>query len=186
MIRALAILGLSFALLLTAAPFAASPLAAASLVPSQPKTLQFVLRDRDGAPHEAAEFARAQLTVLHFWASWCLPCREELPALAQLQSDLRVRGVRVVAVSLDRLGWDAIDRATKSLAVANLEMLHDLNREAAAALGIKGLPTTLILDHEGREIARMEGQGDWGSAALRRQLLDAGTGRAEPGPARPM
>jgi len=170
------LLGLGLALTL----FAASPVSAASLVPSEPKAVTFVLRDRDGAPHKAGEFAGAQLTVLHFWASWCLPCREELPALEKLQSDLSGQGVRVVAVSLDRLGWDAIDRATSDLGVAHLEMFHDRDREAAVALGIRGLPTTLILDHEGREIARMEGQGAWGSAELRRQLLDFRIDRAKP------
>ncbi|MCL2715030.1 MAG: TlpA family protein disulfide reductase [Alphaproteobacteria bacterium] len=171
MIRPLVILFL----LLTGAP-----LAAASLVPSDPKPVAFVLHDRDGVLHNSAEFARTPLTLLHFWASWCLPCREELPALAKLRSDLGGQGVRVVAVSLDRLGWDAIDRATRSLAVVNLELYHDLNREAATALAIKGLPTTLILDAEGREIARMEGQGDWGNASLRRQLLDFASRRREP------
>lgn len=143
---------------------------AANLVPSTPKQIEFVVRDRNRGAHGAWEF-RARLTVLHFWASWCLPCRDELPALAALQSDLGKDGVRVVAVSVDRLGWDVIDRTTEKLGVRELELYHDQDREAAIALGIEVLPTTVIVDAQGRDVARMRGQGDWADQAIRRELL---------------
>ena len=158
-----------FALILCALVASTSVLAA-NFVPSTSKQIEFVVRDRAGAAHAAPEF-RARLTLLHFWASWCLPCRDELPALAALQSDLRKQGVRVVAVSVDRLGWDAIDRTTEKLDVRELELFHDRDREAAIALGIEGLPTTIIIDAQGREVARMEGEGHWADQAVRRQLL---------------
>ena len=161
---------------LLCAVLAWTPAFAANFVPSTPKEVEFVVRDRDGVTHAAPEF-RARLTLLHFWASWCLPCRDELPALAALQSDLRKDGVRVVAVSVDRLGWDVIDRTTEKLDVHGLELFHDRDREAAAALGIRGLPTTVLVDGEGREVARMKGQGDWASDAVRRELLDLATPR---------
>ena len=147
---------------------------AANFVPSTPKQVEFVVRDREGGTHTAAEF-RARLTVLHFWASWCLPCRDELPALAALQSDLGKDGVSVIAVSIDRLGWDAIDRTTEKLAVSKLQLFHDRNREAALALGIEALPTTIVVDGQGREVARMQGQGDWANQAIRRELLSFAT-----------
>lgn len=143
---------------------------AADFVPSAPRQIEFVVRDRNG-DGRTAEQLRARLTVLHFWASWCGPCRVELPALAALQSDLGRDGVRVVAVSVDRLGWDAIDRTTDALGVRGLELYHDLNREAAVALGVETLPTTIVVDQQGREVARMRGQGEWADPALRRELL---------------
>lgn len=143
---------------------------AADFVPSAPKEIAYVVRDRNGDAHMAAQF-RARLTILHFWASWCVPCRVELPALAALQSDLGRDGVRVVAVSIDRLGWDAIDRTTSKLGVRDLELYHDRDREAAVALGVEALPTTILVDAQGREVARMRGQGEWGDPALRRELL---------------
>lgn len=147
-----------------------TPVVAANLVPSTPKQVEFVVRDRDGATHAATEF-RSRLTLLHFWASWCLPCREELPALAALQSDLGKQGVRVIAVSVDRLGWDVIDRTVEKLGVGGLQLFHDRDRAAVVALGVEALPTTIIIDGQGREVARMQGQGDWGSEAVRRELL---------------
>jgi thiol-disulfide isomerase/thioredoxin len=143
---------------------------AADFAPSTPRQIEFVVRDRNGDAHTAPEF-RARLTVLHFWASWCLPCRDELPALAALQSDFGRDGVRVVAVSVDRLGWDVIDRTTAKLGVRGLELYHDRDREATVALGIEALPTTIIVDADGREVARMRGQGEWGASKIRRDLL---------------
>ncbi|PDT90767.1 hypothetical protein CO669_07210 [Bradyrhizobium sp. Y36] len=147
-----------------------TPVRAADFVPSAPKEIDYVVRDRNGDGHAAAEFA-ARLTVLHFWASWCVPCRVELPALSALQSDLGREGVRVVAVSIDRLGWDAIDRTTSKLGVRDLELYHDRDREAAVALDVAALPTTILVDAQGREVARMRGQGEWTDPGLRRELL---------------
>lgn len=144
---------------------------AADFVTSTPTKIEFVVRDRSGDAHAASEL-RAQLTLLHFWASWCLPCRDELPALVALQSDLGRDGVRVAAISVDRLGWDVIDRTTEKLGVRGLELYHDRNREAAIALGVDALPTTILVDAQGREVARMRGQGEWADLKLRRRLLD--------------
>lgn len=144
--------------------------AAGDFTPTPPKPVGFSVRDRDGVVHEGAEF-RARLTLLHFWASWCLPCREELPALARLQSDMAKDGVRVVAVSVDRLGWNAIDRTIKELDVGGLDIFLDLNREAAIGLGVEGLPSTVVIDGQGREIARLNGPGDWADQAVREQLV---------------
>lgn len=147
-----------------------TPAIAANFAPSTPKQIEFVVRDRDGGARTASEF-RSRLTVLHFWASWCLPCRDELPALVALQSDLGKEGVRVVAVSVDRLGWDVIDRTTEKLGVRELELYHDQDKEATVALGIEALPTTIIVDALGREVARMRGQGEWANREVRRELL---------------
>ena len=162
-----------FALILCAV-LVGTPAFAADFVLSTPKPIEFVVRDRDGAAHSAPEF-RARLTLIHFWASWCLPCREELPALAALQSDLGKDGVRVVAVSIDRLGWDVIDRTTEKLGVRDLQIFHDRDRRAVEALGIRGLPTTIAVDEQGREVARMQGQGDWANPAIRHELLEFAT-----------
>jgi thiol-disulfide isomerase/thioredoxin len=145
-------------------------LAAGKFEPSTPREIDFRIRDRGGGAHEAREFF-SRATLVHFWASWCLPCREELPALARLQADLRRDGVQVVTISLDRLGWDAIDRTVEKLGVSGLALFHDLNREAATALNVRGLPTTILVDAHGRETARLHGQGDWDDAALRRDIL---------------
>lgn len=143
--------------------------AAERFEPSSPQQIEFQVRDRDGVVHQAAEF-RARLTLVHFWATWCLPCREELPALVKLQADLAPDGVKIVAVSVDRLGWDAIDRTVDKLGVRGLAIFHDRDRETSMALHVRGLPTTIAVDAQGRELARLKGQGDWGDPALRTDI----------------
>ena len=149
---------------------AAGAATAAEFTPSTPAPMKFAVHDREGGLHQGEEF-RARVTLVHFWATWCLPCREELPALKLLQDDMRGDRVRVVAISIDRLGWPAIDRTVESLDVRDLNVFHDIDRQAAKVLAVDALPTTIIMDAEGREVARLRGQGDWREPALRRAIL---------------
>lgn len=136
---------------------------------SAPQPVSFVVRDRAGRVHEAAAFA-GRPAFAHFWASWCVGCREEFAALEALQRDLRDTGLRVAAISIDRLGWPVIDRTVEALGLTQVELYHDLNREAAQAMAIDRLPTTVVLDRSGREIARALGAIDWSAAATRDRL----------------
>ncbi len=156
-------------LVLALALAAAAPSLAAELVTSAPKSVAVTVQDRDGRELAPASLG-GRLTLVHFWASWCGTCRTEFPAIDALQRDMRAEGVRVAAVSLDRLGWPAIDRTVSALEIHEVTLLHDRNREAAAAFGVPGLPTTVVLDGQGREVARLIGAGDWQDEGLRAKL----------------
>ncbi len=149
--------------------FFALPAAAAEPVPSEPKAVEITLSDRDGKPKRLSE-VRGRVTLLHFWASWCASCRTEFPAIDALQRDLKADGLAVVTVSLDRMGWPVIDKTLSTLGIREVTVFHDGEREATRTLGVVGLPTTLLIDREGREIARWIGSGDWESPALRARL----------------
>ncbi|NLH82828.1 MAG: TlpA family protein disulfide reductase [Phyllobacteriaceae bacterium] len=159
--------------LLLAAPLTLLPslARAGDLVGETPTPIDFSVRDRDGRPIGPRDLA-ARLTLVHFWASWCGSCRVEFPALDAFQRDMGREGVKVAAVSLDRLGWDAIDRTVEKLAIRDLALFHDPNRDAARALGIVGLPTTVVMDADAREIGRITGQGAWDDAAFRDRLRE--------------
>ncbi|MBK9080957.1 MAG: TlpA family protein disulfide reductase [Rhizobiales bacterium] len=126
-------------------------------------------RDRDGAERRPADLG-GRLTLAHFWATWCGTCRTEFPALEDLQREMRADGLRVAAIALDRIGWPAIDRLTGELGVRETALFHDLNREATAAMGVAGLPTTVLIDAQGREVGRIVGEGAWSDPRLRAQL----------------
>ena len=145
------------------------PALAGDLVAVAPHAVTLAVQDRDGRDHGVAEIS-GKLTLVHFWASWCGSCRVEFPAIDALQRDLRGAGVKVAAVSLDRLGWPAIDKTVETLGVREVTLYHDRDREAARAAGVVGLPTTLVLDASGREIARITGAGDWSDPAFRARL----------------
>lgn len=157
-----ALAALALAFLITAAP-------AADFVKTGPSPVAARFHDREGREVKLDEVSGAP-TLLHFWASWCASCREEFPALDRLQRDLGKDGLKVVTVSIDRMGWPVIDKTIEKLQVRDALVFHDRNREAAMALKIEVLPTTLLLDAGGREVARLKGSGEWDDAALRGQI----------------
>ena len=148
---------------------AIGPAVAGDLVAVAPQLVSATVQDRDGRD-VAIGRSGGRLTLLHFWASWCGSCRTEFPAIDALQRDLRAEGVEVAAVSLDRLGWPAIDRTVESLGIREVSLFHDRDRAAARAAGVVGLPTTLVIDADGREVARIIGAGDWDDPAFRARL----------------
>jgi len=142
---------------------------AAELALRRAETPTIVLRDRDGGERRPVDLG-GRLTLAHFWATWCGTCRSEFPALDALQAEMRGEGVQVAAIALDRLGWPIIDRLTKELGVHEVALFHDVNRDAATAFAIRGLPTTVVLDAQGREVGRILGEGAWSDQKLRDQL----------------
>jgi thiol-disulfide isomerase/thioredoxin len=157
------------AALLALALLVATPAVAADLIESAPKPVTITVQDREGRDLAPASLG-GKLTLVHFWATWCGTCRTEFPAIDALQREMRGDGVRVAAVSLDRLGWPAIDRTVQALEIREVTLLHDRNREAAQNLAVPGLPTTVVLDGEGREVGRIVGAGEWQDEALREKL----------------
>ncbi|MGO9985474.1 MAG: TlpA family protein disulfide reductase [Rhodomicrobium sp.] len=118
---------------------------------------------------------RGKVVLLDFWATWCGPCREEFPAFDRLQAKLGGRGLAVVPVSVDLKGLPAVDAFYAKLQIEHLPKYVDDTRESAKALGLHGLPSTLVLDRQGREVTRVEGPAAWESApvtALLTRLLD--------------
>ena len=99
------------------------------------------------------------------WATWCVPCVAELPALAALARRLRGEGILVLPASSDRGGAAAVEAFYRGHAIEGLPVWLDPKGAAAQAWGARGIPTTLIIDRAGRERARAEGALDWASEA---------------------
>ena len=133
----------------------------------------FVLQDADGAEVRPAAF-QGQGVVLNFWATWCPPCVEEMPALERLHAALADDAIRVVAASQDRAGAAAVHPFYARNGITGLAVWLDARGAAGRAFGIPGLPTTVILDRQGQEVARLVGAAAWDAPAaagrLRRML----------------
>ena len=125
----------------------------------------------DGAARTLADYA-GQGVVLNLWATWCPPCVAEMPALDELARDLRAERVAVLALSSDRGGAAVVERFYKDRGIRDLSVLLDPRGDAARALGVRGLPTTLVIDRKGRERARVEGPADWAAPASVRAIRD--------------
>lgn len=123
------------------------------------------LVDAAGVVHGLAEFAGHGL-VVNLWATWCVPCVAELPALAALAGRVRGEGILVLPLSSDRGGAAVVEAFYRRHAIEGLLVWLDPKGAAAQAWHARGIPTTLIIDRAGRERARTEGAIDWASDAV--------------------
>ena len=148
-----------------------------------PKPLPgFGLVDAEGIRREIGFFA-GKGVVLNLWATWCAPCVEEMPALDRLAALLRAEGILVVPASSDRGGKAQVEPFYARTGVRNLGVWLDPGSAATRALGARGLPTTVLIDRQGRERGRLEGAASWDGEALLadvRRLCGDGAPVSEP------
>ncbi|PKP68945.1 MAG: hypothetical protein CVT82_12995 [Alphaproteobacteria bacterium HGW-Alphaproteobacteria-4] len=124
---------------------------------------EVVLLDETGAERGLAEW-RGKVLVVNFWATWCASCRIEMPSLDRLQGAMGSDDFQVLTVATGRNAMPAINKFFAEAGVTQLQILRDERQKLARELGILGLPVTLILDREGREVARMIGDAAWDGA----------------------
>ena len=115
--------------------------------------------------------------LLNFWATWCAPCRAEMPALSALQAEFGGDEFEVVTVATGRNPLPAMTRFMNEIEVDNLPLNTDPRQGFARSMGVLGLPVTVLIDANGQEIARMQGDADWYSDSGRAIIaaLIAGT-----------
>jgi thiol-disulfide isomerase/thioredoxin len=118
-----------------------------------------VLQDMDGVARPFADW-QGRWVVVNFWATWCAPCRKEMPGLDRLAA---MGLVDVVTVATGRNPPPAITRFFEEIGVKNLPVLLDPKSALARQMGVFGLPLTVILDPEGREVGRLIGDAEWDS-----------------------
>ncbi len=128
-----------------------------------------VFADASGQARRLSEW-RGRTVILNLWATWCAPCKTEMPSLDRLQEKLAGRNVAVVALSTDRTGLKEPASFFASQGIRHLELFNDQPGEATTRLRAAGLPTTIILDGNGQEIARLVGPAEWDSPEVISQI----------------
>ena len=126
---------------------------------------ELAFEDGEGRKRLLAEF-RGKLVLLNVWATWCAPCRKEMPALDRLQQKLGGAGLEVIALSIDRGGPAAVRRFYDEIGIKALRIYIDQSGEASFALGVNGIPATLLIDQAGRELRRKIGPAEWDSPQI--------------------
>lgn len=118
---------------------------------------------RDGTRHKLGADPKGRITLINLWATWCAPCKAEMPTLAQLAQENPER-LRVLAISQDIGGWKLVDRFYADTKITGLEPLLEPEALMSMELGAQGLPLTIALDGQGREMWRVAGERHWNDA----------------------
>lgn len=108
---------------------------------------------------------KGDILVVNLWATWCAPCIEELPSLARLADATKDDGIKVVAVSVDRAESSVIRNFLDVNQARGLEAFHDAGMALARDFGVRGLPTTIIIDAQGEVRGMFVGPADWAAPA---------------------
>ncbi len=106
---------------------------------------------------------KGRVVMLNLWATWCAPCRHEMPSINRLQEQFGGDQFEVVALSVDRKGLPASAKFLEEVKASALGLYVDKSSDALQTLGVIGLPATLLIDRQGREIGRLLGPAEWDS-----------------------
>lgn len=116
----------------------------------------------DGAPLNLSDW-QGKWVLLNFWATWCAPCRKEMPMLAELQTEFGGDRFEVLTIATGRNSPQSIKKFFEETGIDNLPRHQDPKQALARDMAVMGLPITVILNPEGQEIARLIGDADWAS-----------------------
>ncbi|HWB45369.1 MAG TPA: TlpA disulfide reductase family protein [Hyphomicrobiaceae bacterium] len=143
---------------------------AAFVFKKEPEVLPEVhFQDASGNELTLADW-RGKTVLLNLWATWCAPCRKEMPTLDRLQQEMGSSKFEVVAVSVDRKGLAASEQFLKEVKAEGLKAYADPTARLSATLRAVGLPATLLLDPKGREVGRLLGPAEWDSEDAKRLI----------------
>ncbi len=122
------------------------------------------LADTSGRSVELSKL-QGKLVIVNLWATWCGPCLREMPSLERLQSRLGER-IAVLAVSEDRGGNKTVEPFIAKLGLKSVKIYVDPKSEVGHAFGVQGLPTSFLIDREGKVLGRVEGAAEWDSPKI--------------------
>ncbi len=144
---------------------ASAPALGAFVKPAEPQAVpDLSFTSADGKPHRLSEW-RGKVVLLNLWATWCAPCKVEMPSLDRLQAKLGGDAFAVLALSVDRTGIGKPAEFFSGNNISHLAVYNDSESAATAALRASGLPVSVVLDGQGREAGRLTGPADWDSPA---------------------
>ncbi len=130
---------------------------------------EVILENARGQKMTLAQF-KGKPVILHFWATWCAPCVEELPFVAAMSKEYAPKGLIVLPVSLDFQGASVVEAFYKNHNIESLPIYLDPKSTLFSTFKLPGLPASLFIDAEGKEVARVSGSLDWKSGDVKKYL----------------
>ena len=143
--------------------YAVGAMAAFLVKADRPAVPDLAFKDSAGSEVTLSKW-KGRVVLLNLWATWCAPCRKEMPTLNDVQKQLGSKDFEVVALSVDRKGLDASAAFLKETGADALGLYIDETTTSVNMLQALGLPVTLLIDRRGREIGRLLGPAEWNSA----------------------
>ena len=131
------------------------------IVHKNPKKLEMInFFNNENETINLNEFKNS-LIILNFWATWCAPCKEEMPSLDSLQVNSIFNNLKIIPINVGRENIEISKRFYKELKIKNLEIYYDKNVNLANKFLLRGLPTTILINKNGEEFARIIGYVDF-------------------------
>ena len=135
----------------------------------QPKNYkEIIFEDFEGNTINLKEY-KSKIYILNFWATWCAPCKKEMPSLDKLHKN---DNIEVFAINVEKKNKNKTKKFFKDLDIQNLSIYFDTELELTKSLSLRGLPTTIILNQDKKEVARIIGEVDFNDFSLLNWLLD--------------
>ena len=135
----------------------------------QPKDYrEIIFVDFEGNTINLKEY-KSKIYILNFWATWCAPCKKEMPSLDKLHKN---DNIEVFAINVEKKNKNKTKKFFKDLDIKNLSIYFDPELELTKSLSLRGLPTTIILNQDKKEVARIIGEVDFNDFSLLNWLLD--------------
>jgi thiol-disulfide isomerase/thioredoxin len=148
--------------------------------PAQPELPHIRFADAQGNQTSFAAW-RGRVVLLNVWATWCPPCREEMPTLDRLQATLGGPDFEVLALSIDTGGMPMVQAFLGRAGIKHLSPYVDLFGDAATVFSAGGVPLTLLIDRRGREVGRKLGPGAWDHPSVLQLIRGLVAQEATPG-----
>ncbi|MDC1093441.1 TlpA disulfide reductase family protein [Porticoccus sp.] len=124
----------------------------------------------DGLKSVGIEKFAGKYVLMNFWATWCAPCVTEMPSLDKLAVRLHTKGLIVVAVSQDLNELSKVKSFLKPMMLEEIVIWYDEKNKGFRELGLRGLPTTILINPDGLMVAKLEGSAEWNEGPLLAQI----------------
>lgn len=145
----------------------------------QPAAIDTPFQLADDAGTSTLGDYKGKVTLVNFWATWCAPCRAEMPMLSELQTEFGGDTFEVVTIATGRNTPVGIVKFFKEAGIDNLPRHQDPRQQLAAQMAVFGLPITVLLNEKGEEVARLRGDAHWNSdsaKAIIAKVIEESTG----------
>ena len=124
-----------------------------------------IFKDTKQQDVDLAEY-RGKMVILNFWATWCAPCKKEMPSLDSLQTNIGLENLKIFPINIGRENLSKTESFFKELNIKNLDIYYDAPITLAKKFSLRGVPTTILFNKEGKEFAKIIGSIDFNDKAF--------------------